>query len=378
MSFDMPGPWGALTRLWLRWWLMTALAIMAGWMVLLQPFGCGDDRRQVSTSNNLPALAARADGVTVSGISSGAYMAGQFQFAHADIVTGVALIAGGPYGCAESAFSGMATDSGARFLNASRAVNGCMLNMLALWGVPNPEALAARAGELAASGRIGPLAAVATDRLYLFTGRADSIVRPPIVAAALRFYELIGVPAAQIRYVDTYEAGHAFITLDKGGSCAVSGAPYVVDCDYDQAGALLDHVLGGVKRPTGPAAGEFREFDQTAFTAGLSDHGMASAGVVYVPPSCRKGGCRVHVAFHGCAQNRDAVGDAFVRDTGFAPWADANDLVVLFPEVSAGRGNPQGCWDWWGYTGRAYLTRDAPQIIAVRRMLDALAGRVGS
>lgn len=45
---------------------------------------------------NLPALGLAADGVTVSGLSSGAYMAGQFQIAHAASVAGAALLAGGP------------------------------------------------------------------------------------------------------------------------------------------------------------------------------------------------------------------------------------------------------------------------------------------
>jgi len=48
-------------------------------------------------------------------------------------------------------------------------------------------------------------------------------------------------------------------------------------------------------------------------------------------------------------------------------------LIVLFPQVSSTPANPQACWDWWGYTGRQFLTRDAPQIVAVRRMLQRLA-----
>ncbi len=45
---------------------------------------------------SLPALGAKMDETTVSGISSGAYMAGQFQMAHANLVTGAAIIAGVP------------------------------------------------------------------------------------------------------------------------------------------------------------------------------------------------------------------------------------------------------------------------------------------
>ena len=82
----------------------------------------------------------------------------------------------------------------------------------------------------------------------------------------------------------------------------------------------------------------------------------------------------MHIAFHGCGQNRTFIGDAFARDSGYARWADANNIIVLFPQTAATPLNPQGCWDWWGYTGREYLTRKAPQILAVRRMLDQLAG----
>jgi poly(3-hydroxybutyrate) depolymerase len=41
----------------------------------------------------------------------------------------------------------------------------------------------------------------------------------------------------------------------------------------------------------------------------------------------------VHIVFHGCNQQRAKAGDAFVKDTGFANWADANRLIVLFPQV---------------------------------------------
>ena len=62
----------------------------------------------------------------------------------------------------------------------------------------------------------------------------------------------------------------------------------------------------------------------------------------------------------------------FVEGSGFARWADANRLVILFPQVSASVLNPKGCWDWWGYTGNDYLTKNAPQIAAIWRMVDIL------
>ena len=58
--------------------------------------------------------------------------------------------------------------------------------------------------------------------------------------------------------------------------------------------------------------------------------GLAETGVVYVPKPCRETpGCRVHIAFHGCAQNRETVGDAFISELGFARWADTNRLIIF-------------------------------------------------
>ncbi len=321
----------------------------------------------------LPPVGATINETTVSGISSGAYMAGQFQMAHAKIVTGAAIIAGGPYGCAESAFSGIVIGPFATMLNASKAISGCIQNAMAAWGVPNPALLADKAKERAADGAIDATTDVLTDRVYLFSGTKDRTVSPAIVASAVEFYRRLGVPDAQIRFVSDMPAGHAFVTEAEGASCSTSDEPYIVDCDYDQARDLLAHLLGKVSAPSLSAQGQYVTFDQRPFGDDRTRSGMADTGVVYVPNACRGGGCRVHVAFHGCAQNRETVGDAFVEQTGFARLADTNRLVVLFPQTVAMGNNPQGCWDWWGYTGSDFLTREAPQVRAVAAMLERLA-----
>jgi len=322
----------------------------------------------------LPALGAKLEQTSVSGISSGAYMAGQFQIAHSDEVVGAGIVAGGPYGCAESLYADVIPGPGTALLNLTKAINGCMLDALRAFGVPNPKQLAERAGRLAERGRIDPVANVKGDRLYLFTGKDDHTVVPAIVAATRRFYEVLGVPDAQIIYISDLPAGHGFVTEDKGRACDYTGKPYIIDCDYDQAGAILKQIYGPLAPPAQEATGDFLLFDQRAYTNDLSNHGLSDLGIAYVPKACKSGaGCRVHVAFHGCGQNRTFVGEAFARDSGFARWADTNHLIVLFPQTATTPLNPQGCWDWWGYTGRDYLTRKGPQIIAVQRMLERLA-----
>jgi poly(3-hydroxybutyrate) depolymerase len=306
----------------------------------------------------LPALRIDLTRTSVSGLSSGAYMAGQFHVAFSGEVMGAGIVAGGPYGCAEG--------------QLSVALNRCMQTAL---GEPDPQALFARAEALAASGAIDPLANLADDRVYVFTGTADETVLPAVGAKIPAFYAAADVPAANIRLDADVDAGHGFVAEDGPVPCARTGPAFVNDCDLDQARAILEHVYGSLDPPaatTRPLA----EFDQTAYLANPEAKGMAETGWVYVPASCASGEtCRVHVAFHGCKQSFERVGDAVVEGTGFNRWAETNHVVVLYPQAARDSpGNPNGCWDWWGYTGQQHATKTGVQTAAVHRMLQALAG----
>lgn len=334
----------------------------------------------------LPDLGAATEAVTVSGISSGAYMATQFQFAHASRVSGAGIVAGGPYGCAESLIAPTMPMPGAALLNLTKAINGCMHHAMQFLGEPNVARLADQATRRGEEGDNDPISDVVPDRVYLFSGVEDRTVAPAIVAAARELYEAVGVAPERIIMKSDVAAGHGFVTLAAGGDCAATGAPFLNDCDYDQAGAILSHLLGNLTNPSAPPAENSRPlnelqglrlFDQSQFTQDLENHGLARKGFVYVPQSCegpRAATCRVHVVFHGCKQAREILGTAFVSQAGYNRWAQTNDLIVLYPQVANSPVNPQGCWDWWGYTGRDYLTKAGPQILAVKRMLDRLAG----
>jgi poly(3-hydroxybutyrate) depolymerase len=108
---------------------------------------------------------------------------------------------------------------------------------------------------------------------------------------------------------------------------------------------------------------------------------MADEGYVFFPESCESGGCRVHVAFHGCRQSTRQIGVRFVENAGYIEWAQSNRLIVLFPQIVPRYGwigglswifNPRGCWDWWGYTDADYATREGRQIKAVQAMIERL------
>ena len=331
----------------------------------------------VTVEANLPALGADLTQTSVSGISSGAYMAGQYQFAHGKTVVGAAIIAGGPYGCAEARYGSFLPGPTRLMMNASQSVNGCMLNALSWYGIPNASSLADQAREMADAGKIDPISELARHKIYLFSGGADQVVHHTIVVAAAEVYLRLGVPKDHIKTGPVLEAGHGFVTEPAAGDCGSSSSPFVVHCGYDQAGDLLAHIYGRLEPRAAVAKGYLIAFDQKPFVEGLSGASMADMGAAYIPAVCREhAGCRVHVAFHGCQQTQKSVGDAFVSGTGFAAWADTNRIILLFPQVDAEPFvNPMGCWDWWGYTGFDYLSRNAPQIVAVHRMVERLSAK---
>ena len=109
-----------------------------------------------------------------------------------------------------------------------------------------------------------------------------------------------------------------------------TGANHVSDCDYDQAGAILKWIYGELEPPGKREKGKYIAFDQSPFVSGLG-HGLSSEGVVYIPETCaKKGGCRLHIALHGCEQNRDTVGMTFIEGSGFARWADTTASSFSF------------------------------------------------
>ena len=322
-------------------------------------------------AEELPKLGIALAETSVSGLSSGAYMAGQIEVAHSKDIVGAGIVAGGPFACAE-------TESSQLFpywpvvmwQNATQATNACMK---VDWGAPDADKLAKRAKELAEDGKIDDLAGLADDKVYLFSGNEDQTVQRPVVEAAKRFYEEVGVPRANLTLVET-EGGHGFLTKTQGTACGLSKEPYVNDCDYDQAKAILEWIYGSpLADPSPSPTGKFIVFDQSAFNKGVTT-GLAVKGVVYVPTDCEsQPGCRLHIVLHGCDQARETVGDVFIKESGFAEYADTNRLVILYPQIAGSTVNPHGCWDWWGYTDIDYLDKDAPQIRAIWDMAGRLA-----
>jgi len=313
----------------------------------------------------LPRLGADASAFTVSGVSSGGYMAVQLHVAHSSRVKGVAALAAGPYYCAQGSLWG--------------AMNNCMTP--GGWNpLPDANLLKSHAERFARERAIDPTGNLASARVWLFSGTQDRTVVPEVVDALRGFYLLYKANPVVVR---EKPAGHGMVTEQAGNACGATEPPFINDCDYDAAGALLRHLLGSLSPAAAKPSGRLVAFDQKAFAAGNAYAiSMADEGYAYVPHACDGERCRIHVAFHGCRQGIEdgervmrASRANFVRDAGYNRWADTNRLIVLYPQAIARYWwvyNPRGCWDWWGYTGIQYATKAGPQIQAVLGMVERL------
>ena len=310
----------------------------------------------------LPSLNLDPTATTVSGLSSGAFMAVQIQVAFSSSIAGAGIVAGGPFDCANSSIW--------------RALYVCMDPF---WVEADAAESLASMRDLAAQGRIGPLDGVAADRIYLFHGRADDTVAGVTMDALRQTYVSLGAPEQAISYSASVEAGHGFVTEQGTITCAETRPDFLIDCDIDQAGDILGWLYGDLSEPVTPREDGLLTFEQSLYSEGAA--GMDDQAFVYVPAACATGQmCRLHIALHGCKQGREIIGEDYARLTGYNRWAEANNIVVLYPQAvkvpspwyNWFAGNPNGCWDWWGYSGSDYLSQSAPQPSAIARMADAL------
>ena len=318
----------------------------------------------------LPALNIDKTQTTVSGLSSGGFMANQLGYAYSGTFKGIGVFAGGPYMCAGH------SNYTACMYNAT--ISGGMLSTMQA-DINNWSGTS-----------IDSKTNVANQKIYLFVGNSDSTVGPNPMNAVQTQYANNGVAAANLDYVKRASTAHVFPTdFDSAGNnaCGSTASPYIANCGYDGAKAALTKFYGALAaRNDAPAAANYIEFDQTAFT---TNPGMAATGWVYVPASCAGGAsCKLHVALHGCVQNYATIGDKFVKSTGYTRWADTNHIVVLFPQTkvdntsrstaaSGSLANPNGCWDWIGWYGTNFAQRAGTQAAAIKAMVDRVSSGSG-
>lgn len=409
-------------------------------------------------------------GISVSGISSGGFMAHQFHVAHSRHLMGAGIIAGGPYNCAQG--------SVVTALQKCTAFGAQAYWPLTDWPIlsytgpgpaPQGQAASLEAIEMATrsyqstldmdkAAQIDSPENILRARVILVHGQSDRLLPEGVMDAVQHYYKMLyqhygaDDPAStRLRYLKMLPAEHSvpsdnFINLTIGrqiNACKTFGSPYLNVCTQDDcanacarsanatcstqcvdaidtAGEILQHIYP--QRPLKPRDDAIKVsasapsdtpatveqncrkngetdrrcqwlqerifvFDQPTIFSDSRQTYLGDQGFLFVPKQCRDNrACKLHIAFHGCEQGydfRDSVQAVyskrwshFVENVGFNEWADANDIVVFYPQartVTYLAVNPKGCWDFWGYTTNSlYPTRQGRQISAVWKMVEAL------
>jgi poly(3-hydroxybutyrate) depolymerase len=318
----------------------------------------------------LPALGADLTRSSVSGISSGGFMAAQLATAYSATFIGVGVIAAGPYYCAGT-HPKLSLIANATATCMSPASVSVAADAAVSWQ---------HAQAFAAAGQIDPVENLARQRVYVFSGTEDRTVKTMVSDQVAPYYRLAKAKDTQILYRKDIKAGHSIVTDRTGDvACATTAAPYINNCGFSQARELLSHIYGvDSAEPAAAAGGRIIAFKQSEFVKG-SRASMDDIAYVYVPAACEKDTCAVHVALHGCQQGASNIQDRFYRGTGYNEFADTNHLIVLYPQAVASTmpPNPKGCWDFWGYSSEdqkkpTFYARNAPQMSAIYRMVQRL------
>ena len=157
---------------------------------------------------------------------------------------------------------------------------------------------------------------LANSRVWLFHGDKDIGVPKSTMQELRNFYQLMGVPAANIAVKDGPDAKHgmpikALPSGDSGRHCKLPDPSFLVRCDYGAAELLLRHLYPDASPASGSSSGSGRivGFDQTEFFDETErSTSLHEFGYLYVPAACENRSesgakCRLHVAFHGCEQD---------------------------------------------------------------------------
>ena len=354
---------------------------------------------------------------TVSGFSAGGSLAINHLFAFSSRVEGAGVLGGSPFGCStlpdyDNTCSGMNDD-------------GITQNFSIPWDdyVPLCNAYARRRATASA---IDPLAYLANKRVYLFSGTRDNIVYQPVMraveaqlrnatinAAVLSRFEVAtehawvvdpgpdtcaspgrAVPGAccgaKAFTEGTCPPMSSFEPLRGGccGTCAAGAAPLSGDrwwwppingcAGVDVSGEMLHYLLPSMDlRRKPPQLSNLIRVNQSALLPAGWDAASAlvdSVGFVYMPRQCANATsrCAVHVHYHPCDSSWRKASGGYMLYNGLASLAEGSGLVIVFPQAADG-GLLNGCWDWYGATGRdSFDTNRSVQLNLAMAMLDHL------
>ncbi len=309
---------------------------------------------------------ASADTVTISGISSGGFMAVQMATLYPEQISGVGSVAGGFYFCAGNSYfnsqSCMKNPKNAKLPSIDVVLKNSQQKSYLSWQ---------------------------NQRAYIYQGTADAVVNIDMLAQLEKYYvDILKFDVSHVKKV-TGTGNHNFPTNnDHLMSCDQLKNPYIADCDFDLAGDMLSFLIGHQLSIAPPKDENLFIVDQNLDRKNIVNEtlvytpasSLAGYGYLYASDFCLSNPqqCHLHVALHGCDMN-DYVSlslKKFVLQSGFLNYAEKNQMMILFPQTNISLFNnpynPKRCWDWFGSTGLRYATRDGVEPLWLHQFIKLI------
>ncbi len=309
---------------------------------------------------------AQAGKYSISGISSGGFMAGQMAIIYSSQFKSAGIVAGGFYGCAGQHFQDM-IELSKKNMQGLSVFFSSEINIFSLWSgdlknsiqlsplnplyqavsicmysprlaVPDFEYLR----KLEQNNLIDSLENLKGQKYLLYNGQRDSVVKFEMQKINQKYLADLGVLPENLKLL-TSAGGHNFPTAKKGlAPCESQSIPYIASCDLDLAGEILSDAVSDTSthRPLKKTEhyddrveNNLFQINQKILLKDSEGHelvhpsSVASYGYLAASPFCLENPaqCHLHVALHGCEMS-DSFDQKF--DQSYAKGAQRRYLQM--------------------------------------------------
>lgn len=276
--------------------------------------------------------------LTISGISSGGFMASQMGTIYSKNFDGIATVAGGVFYCAQDHFQQSVKTFGASSFFAFapdlrayqtgtilgvdvkpnfakplptnpiyQAISICMGNPVRAHNGENGQMDLSFLKTMQAGGKIDSLKNIKNQKVLIYQGTEDSVVLKEMATKLAEFYKRMDVAPNNLKTV-MKSGDHNFPTDKTNGiNCDETKVPYIANCNYDLAGDILQHLTA--RKLT---RANFEEKHLYRVAQKNNPFSIASYGYFYANDYCMQNpqDCDLHVALHGCEMS-DFYDDTF-------------------------------------------------------------------
>lgn len=295
-------------------------------------------------SFSLSSFASDQSQYTISGISSGGFMASQMATIFSSQFSGVGTVAGGFYYCAEDYLPKKVKADAATIgttdlflFEPTKQILSDTLNPFVLftgaktgsWFRPqkgnpiyqsvavcmgNPDEANFSTDYLKANAEnklVDDLSNLSSQKVFIYHGKVDSVLNINMQEHLKDYYLSIGVKETNIVTL-TGEGSHNFPTDRKDGiKCGSEEIPYVSSCNLNLAGLMLAHLFDEKIIRTEIKKEHLYVVDQTLDLLNIAKKenewatpapSVAPYGYLYASENCLNNpqSCHLHIALHGC------------------------------------------------------------------------------